>query len=246
MLGDALADLAAGHEEQTVTLAEGRLEGCRVVIVDPCGAHATFCQIREPPLVASASQHVLGRDTPVEQMGDDVTAENAGGTGDDERNSMTATGLVHVVAAVVAVAAGAMALAAPKGLRRHVLAGRTYTGSMLVLNIAALVTYEETGGPGIFHALAIVSLATLVAGLAQFRPGRTRDTAATARHAIFMAWSYVGLISAGASQLAAGITPGDTRFPVLLTTLATLAVGGFIVHTQVPKRLPVTPDLPTR
>lgn len=151
---------------------------------------------------------------------------------------MTATGLAHVAAAVLAVAAGGVALTAPKGLQRHVVAGRTYAVSLLALNVAALMTYQETGRPGIFHVLAVASLVTLAAGLVSFIPGRTRDAAAVARHAIFMAWSYVGLISAGLAQLVAATTRGDDTVPVLLTTLGAVAVGGFIVHARVPKSLP--------
>lgn len=158
---------------------------------------------------------------------------------------MTASGLVHVVAAVLALGSGGVALMAPKGLRRHVVAGRTYAASMLVLNVAALLTYQETGGPGFFHALAIASLVTLTAGLAAFLPGRTRDAAAVARHAIFMAWSYVGLISAGLAQLAAGLAPGEGTMPVLLTALTSVTVGGIVVHTQVPRSLPSRRDAPT-
>lgn len=151
---------------------------------------------------------------------------------------MTATGLAHVVAAVLALTTGGLALRAPKGLRRHVVAGRTYAGSMLALNFAALMTYQETGRPGIFHVLAVASLVILAAGLASFILGRTRDAAAVARHGIFMAWSYVGLVSAGIAQLVAATTRGDDTVLVLLTILCTVAVGGFIVHTRVPKSLP--------
>lgn len=49
---------------------------------------------------------------------------------------MTATGLAHVIAAILAVAVGGIALTAPRGSQRHVVAGRTYAGSTLVLTVA--------------------------------------------------------------------------------------------------------------
>lgn len=53
-----------------------------------------------------------------------------------ERTFMTATGLAHVIAAILAVAVGGIALTAPRGSQRHVVAGRTYAGSTLVLTVA--------------------------------------------------------------------------------------------------------------
>jgi uncharacterized membrane protein len=53
-----------------------------------------------------------------------------------------------------------------KGTSRHRWTGRLYLGAMLAVNGAALTIYELTGGFGIFHGLAVVSLVTLSAGFA--------------------------------------------------------------------------------
>src|SRR3712207_4566555 len=78
---------------------------------------------------------------------------------------MTLLGPIHTVAALVAVASGAAVLLQPKGTRRHRQLGWTYVVSMVALNVTALSIYRLTGRFGAFHVAALVSVATLAAGL---------------------------------------------------------------------------------
>lgn len=132
---------------------------------------------------------------------------------------MSPLGLLHTSAAVAALALGAaVLLVRPRGARRHRQLGWAYALSMLLLNITALQIYRLFGGFGPFHVAALVSLATLLAGLVSARiaiRARTAATAAPARrtHAIehhyyWITNSYVGLVAAAVAETA-------TRLPAL-------------------------------
>ena len=88
---------------------------------------------------------------------------------------------------------------ARKGTPRHRLAGRLYVFFMWALNVTALMDYELFGYFGPFHWMALISLATVIAGhLAALRkrPGWRQF------HAYMMSGSYVGLIAAAFAETA--------------------------------------------
>ena len=129
---------------------------------------------------------------------------------------MISLGWIHTAAAVAALIAGAAVLLIRKGTRRHRQLGWTYVVSMLLLNVTALLIYRLFGRFGPFHAGAVFSFITVVAGTAAALGARRararRDTAARARalerHYQWMTWSYVGLAAAAVSEIA-------TRMPAL-------------------------------
>lgn len=106
--------------------------------------------------------------------------------------------LMHVVAALTALAAGGAVIALPKGRAVHRLLGIVYVFAMLVTNMAALMIYNLTGHFGLFHAFALLSLAFTLTGLAMpiIKP---RDW--VARHVYWMGWSYLGLLAATANEV---------------------------------------------
>jgi uncharacterized membrane protein len=108
------------------------------------------------------------------------------------------TGLVHLLCATLAVAAGAAVVLSRKGTRRHRWLGRAYAGLMVAVNATALWIYELFGGFGVFHWLALFSLLTVLLG---YVPARRRRPGWRVRHACFMSGSYVGLIAALAAEI---------------------------------------------
>ena len=114
---------------------------------------------------------------------------------------MSPLGIVHTAVAVVALVAGAAVLARRKGTRAHRRLGWLYLASMLALNLSALAIYRLFGRFGPFHAAALASLATLVAGLVPARRRLPRERWLD-RHAFFMAFSWIGLVAAAASEVA--------------------------------------------
>lgn len=154
---------------------------------------------------------------------------------------MLAIGQLHFVAALVALASGAWVLMRPKGGRAHRVPGWVYAGSMLLLNGTALVIYRLTGAFGPFHVAALVSLATLVAGVVPARR-RLPATAWLDRHYSFMSWSYVGLCAAAVSETAtrftalraiardAGLHAAGFWLIVAAATLVVVAVGSLLIR----------------
>jgi uncharacterized membrane protein len=149
-------------------------------------------------------------------------------------------GLVHFLAALLAMGVGAtVLLVKPKGGRVHRRLGLVYVGAMLTVNATALMIYGLFGGFGPFHAFAIVSLVGLVFGwraIFQARAARARgEMFNRARwievHYYWITWSYVGLLAAAASEAITRlpafqfVRAGGARFG-LAVAAATLVVCG--------------------
>ena len=109
---------------------------------------------------------------------------------------MSPTALVHTTLGVVALATGAFVLARRKGDRTHRLVGRVYAVAMVTLCVLAFGLRDSTPfirGLGMFHVAAVVSFATVTAGVVtawRRRPGWLEG------HFMWMAWSYIGLVMA--------------------------------------------------
>jgi hypothetical protein len=104
------------------------------------------------------------------------------------------------------------------------------------VNVSALSVYEDSAGVGPFHILAVVSLTTLLGGSI---PAFLRLPASwwLDLHAYFMSWSYVGLVAAGAAQLATMSSSLVGWFAVGLPSILIGIIGGVLIHTRVPKIL---------
>jgi uncharacterized membrane protein len=152
--------------------------------------------------------------------------------GEHERfGVVTLLGWLHLVAATLALSVGGLVFVSRKGTKRHVLLGRAYGLALLLVNLPALLLYEESGSFGPFHVLAIVSLFTLTAGLAPLLLGyRTRPY--RVRHGFFVAWSYVGLVAAGLAQASNAVFRDGGGVAVLVTAVGVVAVGGVIVQVS--------------
>jgi len=142
-------------------------------------------------------------------------------------------GLLHFGFAIAALLLGAAVVRAAKGDQRHRTLGYLYALSLLVVNVSALMVYDDSAGVGPFHILAVVSLATLLGGLI---PAFLRRPATgwLDLHAYCMSWSYVGLVAAGVAQMAtmASTLPGWLAVGVPSTVI--VIIGGVLIHTRIP------------
>ncbi len=150
-------------------------------------------------------------------------------------------GAAHVAVGMTALAGGAAVLAMAKGTARHRLVGRVYALSILLINGTALSIYDLTGRPNVFHAIALVNLATLAAGmLALRRWRRTRDPRDLDTHRRRMAMNYVGLWMAFITELLVnpmlGVSGlGDPRghWPLMIAmNVALFLAGRWLVVTR--------------
>jgi len=103
---------------------------------------------------------------------------------------------VHASAATLALLIGPWIFLFGKGNKRHRLLGYVFVSAMLLVNLTAFTIYELTGGPNLFHVLALVSLTTVCVGLYYIRRGDV------AEHRVYMSWAYAGLLIALVTRLA--------------------------------------------
>lgn len=153
-------------------------------------------------------------------------------------------GVLHVAAACAGLALGLVVLVRRKGGSWHVALGRLFLASMALVNLPVLVRYEDTGRPGPFHLLAVVSLLTTTLGWLSMR-GRPRGRSAIAAHASFMTWSWIGVATAGLAQLGNREWPEQSPWPVAAVVGLATVIGLVGVPRYVSRQLTAHQPRPT-
>jgi len=133
-------------------------------------------------------------------------------------------GIIHTVAAVLALILGTAVLLMAKGTAIHKKIGYGYVMSMLVVIATAFMIYELFGGFGLFHVFALLSLVALVGGLypAVFRK---RIKHWYVQHVEVMSWSVVGLYAAFVAEISVRFFPPQYFFFIV-------GIGGGIITTM--------------
>jgi len=112
------------------------------------------------------------------------------------------TGGIHAGLAVICLVLGPVIFLRRKGDKRHKFLGRIWAAMMLVLNITALMTYDLSGRPNLFHFFALLNLTALIPAFVYIRKyAKSRDPNHLRNHQEFMAWAYFGLTAAGFWQM---------------------------------------------
>ncbi len=155
---------------------------------------------------------------------------------------MSTLGWLHTAAAVAALVAGALVLLRGKGTRSHRRLGWTYAVAMIALNATALAIYRLTGSFGPFHIAAILSLASVTAGVI---PAVRRKPAGTwvERHYWWMTYSYLGLIAAAVAEVVTRIPGINFWWTVVIASAAVFVVGAPIIRRRA--RTTIAPFLPS-
>lgn len=141
-------------------------------------------------------------------------------------------GLFHVASAVAALLSGAWVALNRKGTRTHRRWGWVYAGSMVAVNLSALMIYQLTGRFGPFHVAAIFSLVTVVAAII---PVRLRPVRWVPRHAYWMSGSYIGLLAALAAETTTRVESLPFWATAWWTSVVVCAVGFGVMAARVPK-----------
>jgi uncharacterized membrane protein len=131
-------------------------------------------------------------------------------------HDITFIGWVHTIACLVALVAGGWNVAGAKGTPRHIVMGRAYVVSMIVLNLSAFAIYKFDiahfrpfqAGPnvfGFFHWLAVAALVLVLIGAYAAR--RQNSAFWSYVHPIAIALSYYDLVGGGINEAFARLDP---------------------------------------
>lgn len=104
-------------------------------------------------------------------------------------------GLVHVIAAVIALLSGLLIFLRKKAGAVHRFLGYVYSTSMLVMLATALSIYQLTGAFNLLHGFALISTAQLGKGLYHAITRRPKG-AWLDSHYQWIIGSYIGLCAA--------------------------------------------------
>jgi uncharacterized membrane protein len=153
---------------------------------------------------------------------------------------LSTLGAAHFTSALAALALGALVLLENKGTPSHRAMGAGYVTAMILVNLTALGIYRLTGRFGPFHALALLSFATVVWGM---RAVLQRRQGWLLTHFYCMAWSYVGLLAATAAEvivrvplLAASIDSAARAMAVGVAIAVVFAVLGSAIMPRLQRR----------
>lgn len=135
------------------------------------------------------------------------------------------TGLIHLIASLLSLLSGTLILLMAKGTRTHKTIGYTYGIFMLIVNGTAFGLYHLSEGFGPFHFAALISLATLVAGMV---PVLLRTQSWMSLHLSFMYYSVIGLYAAFTSEIIVRI-PGISFGPAVGIATATVMIIAMIL-----------------
>ena len=125
-------------------------------------------------------------------------------------DNLTVAGAIHTGLALVCILVGSIQFLRPKRGAGHRARGYAFVYAMLVADGTAMLVYRFTGQFNIFHAGAIVNFVCIVLAIVPLlrspRPSNWR-----LKHYYFIAWSYVGLISAAATEFVVRTSHPATR-----------------------------------
>lgn len=136
-------------------------------------------------------------------------------------------GLIHLIVSILALIFGTLVLILEKGTKRHKQIGYAYFVSMLGVIVTAFLIYRLFGRFGIFHITALISLATLLAGMI---PAILRKPVNSwfRWHYGFMFWSVIGLYAAFMAESLVRIPQTPFFGMVGIATFLVIGIGGVI------------------
>ena len=144
---------------------------------------------------------------------------------------LTLAGAIHTVLAMSGIVVGLVQLLRPKRGVGHRARGYAFVYAMLIADGTAMLVFQFTGRFNILHVGAIVNLVSVVIAIVPLlrspRPANWKY-----QHYYGMAWSYVGLLAAAATELVVRVGPWMTRgqaWAVTATVTAVVTTIGYIL-----------------
>jgi hypothetical protein len=110
------------------------------------------------------------------------------------------TGLIHTLAASLAILIGAIVFLRPKGGTVHRLLGYAYSLCMLTVIVTSFAIYRLTGRFNFLHGAAIASGISVGFGFGH-AVSRKPKNAWYGLHFYWMSWSFIGLLAAFVAEI---------------------------------------------
>jgi len=114
------------------------------------------------------------------------------------------TGLIHTLAASIALLVGAVVFLRPKGGRWHRWLGYAYSLCMLTVIVTSFAIYRLTGRFNILHGAAIASSISVGFGFCHAFLRKPKEIWYLL-HFYWMSWSFIGLLAALVAEIATRI-----------------------------------------
>jgi uncharacterized membrane protein len=155
--------------------------------------------------------------------------------------NLSTAGWIHTVLSTAGIAVGAEQLLRSRRDRLHRWLGYVYVTAMLVADVAILTVYRFNGHFNAFHVGALANILCIGMALrpmlANPRPRQWKLT-----HYMWIAWSYVGLLSAALTEFIVRTQPLPGRGASIVATIAaTSAVclaGAWLIARYKPRPAP--------
>jgi uncharacterized membrane protein len=150
----------------------------------------------------------------------------------------TPPGAIHAALALLCIVVGLIQLWRPKRGAGHRARGYLYVYAMIAVDGLALLVYRATGTFNVLHIGAIANFICIVMAIVPMllnpRPQRWKYL-----HYYWIAWSYVGLLSAGATQLAIRLSPPASAGRAWAMTLAAAVTVSAIGYMVIERNRPI-------
>ena len=160
------------------------------------------------------------------------------------------TGVIHTLAASIAILVGAVVFLRPKGGPWHRRLGYAYVLCMLIVIVTALAIYRLTGRFNVLHGAAVASSISIGCGFSHAWLRKPHGMWHV-WHFYWMSWSFIGLLAAFVAEMATrvarpwmvasfgGSSLGSFWSVVGTVTLLVVFVGGHLVNTHRPRHTQV-------
>ncbi|OON68884.1 hypothetical protein [Hymenobacter sp. CRA2] len=139
-------------------------------------------------------------------------------------------GLIHLLAAVLSLVLGTAVLVLPKPGRLHRRLGYGYVGTLALMLSTSFAIYRQFHGFGIFHVAALLSAATLLAGMVPVW-GRQRVRNWQPLHYGFMYLSVLELYVALLAEVLVRV-PGFSFWEVAGASSAVVLLPGAVLFNR--------------
>lgn len=110
---------------------------------------------------------------------------------------------IHLWASLIALPIGAFQLLRKKGGTIHRRIGYVFVFCMAAANLTALMIYQITGGPNLFHFFALLNLFTV--GMALTAAVRRKTPDWLIAHYFWICYAYLGLLAASINEVFAHV-----------------------------------------